>query len=83
MADEGAVIEAQDQTSEKLIFAKKILKIILDGLLLGLAYTFAYWIRFDFNIPSEHFEIFQKTIVIAVLINIAYNSISVTELNEE
>jgi FlaA1/EpsC-like NDP-sugar epimerase len=49
-----------------------IVKIIVDALLLGLAYNLAYLLRFDFNIPDHQVLLMERTIIIAILMNVIF-----------
>ena len=65
--------EIAEKKSLYFVFSKKIvLKTIIDSILIGLAYIGAYIIRFDFYMPDIHFQMFEKTILIAVLLDIVF-----------
>jgi FlaA1/EpsC-like NDP-sugar epimerase len=65
--------ESHEIRSLHFSFSKKrIVKTLIDGVLIALAYALAYLIRFDFNLPEMHLQMMEKTILIAVLLNIVF-----------
>lgn len=44
----------------------------MDALLLGLAYNLSYLFRFDFNIPDHQVLLMERTIIIAILMNVIF-----------
>ena len=65
--------EQQENKFLHFSFSKtRIIKTIIDSVLIALAYALAYLIRFDFNLPDMHMQILEKTILIAVLLNIVF-----------
>ena len=58
--------------SKSKIYKTIIFKIIIDGILLGVAYMLAFLLRFDFNLKPEQIKILEQTILVAVLTNIAF-----------
>jgi FlaA1/EpsC-like NDP-sugar epimerase len=42
-------------------------QVALDAGLVALAYYLAYWLRFDGEIPSRYFDLFQRTITFAIV----------------
>ncbi len=56
--------------SAEHLFVQRVLKLFVDLVLLSLAYTIAYSIRFDFTIPRDSMHLFRQTIIVTVLINL-------------
>lgn len=70
---------SQNQTSY-LLLKTRLLKIIFDAILLGLAYTISFLIRFDFRIDAFYLQLLEKTIVIAILMNLVF--INLMQINQ-
>ncbi len=63
----------------KYLYSRSILthffKLIIDATALTLAYFIAFGLRFDLNIPSQHFFIFKHTLGFAVIIELFFINI--------
>jgi FlaA1/EpsC-like NDP-sugar epimerase len=63
--------ESRENKHIHVAFSKtRILKTLIDAVIIAGAYALAYLIRFDFNLPEMHMQFLEKTIIIAVLLNI-------------
>lgn len=49
---------------------RKISLLIIDTLLLNIAYLFSFYLRFDYNIPYQYFILYKKSFYLVTLINI-------------
>ncbi|SHF52015.1 NDP-sugar epimerase, includes UDP-GlcNAc-inverting 4,6-dehydratase FlaA1 and capsular polysaccharide biosynthesis protein EpsC [Caldanaerobius fijiensis DSM 17918] len=49
---------------------RKVSLLIIDTLLLNIAYFFSFYLRFDYNIPYQYFIVYEKSFYLVTLISI-------------
>lgn len=49
---------------------RKILLLLIDIILLNIAYFLAFYLRFDYNIPHQYFLLYKKTLYIVVTVTV-------------
>lgn len=53
-------------------YKRRIFEVLLDVVLMALAYYCAFLLRWDGNLPTEQFEIFVKTLPLVIIIQIGF-----------